>query len=173
MAGYHVPDMFSLDAFALDVAQMILAEGESSRLYRKLVYEEQVALSVSADFSWRIDPALYYFFVEMKPGVEASVGEEMLYDQIETMRQEPVSDSELQKAKNVLEADFLRSLKTNNGRAEKIGYMESTFGDYNEMFSVLENYKAVTAEDVTRVMNDYFGEDNRTVVTLIPEEAEE
>lgn len=173
MAGYHVPDMFSLDAFALDVAQMILSEGESSRLYRKLVYEEQVALSVSADFSWKIDPALYYFYVEMKPGLEASVGEELLYDELEAMKSEPVSDTELQKAKNILEADFLRSLKTNNGRAEKIGYMESAYGDYKAMFTVLEKYRAVTAEDITRVMNDYFGEDNRTVVTLIPEEAGE
>ncbi len=169
MAGYHVPDMLSPDAFALDVAQVILSRGESSRLHRRLVYEDQVALSVSSDFGWRMDPALYYFHVEMTPGVEASVGEEILYEVLDEMKTEPVSDTELQKAQNILEADFLRSLKTNNGRAEQIGYMETTFGDYKTMFTVLENYRAVTAEDVRRVIGDYFIEENRTVVTLIPE----
>lgn len=169
MAGYHVPDMLSPDAFALDVAQVILSRGESSRLHRRLVYEDQVALSVSSDFGWRIDPALYYFHVEMTPGVEAPVGEEILYEMLDEIKTEPVSDTELQKAKNILEADFLRSLKTNNGRAEQIGYMETAFGDYKTIFTILENYRAVTAEDVRRVMGDYFIEENRTVVTLIPE----
>jgi predicted Zn-dependent peptidase len=169
MAGYHVPDMLSPDAFALDVAQVILSRGESSRLHRRLVYEDQVALSVSSDFGWRMDPALYYFHIEMTPDVEASVGEEILYEILDEMKTEPVSDTELQKAQNILEADFLRSLKTNNGRAEQIGYTETAFGDYKTMFTILENYRAVTAEDVRRVMGDYFIEENRTVVTLIPE----
>jgi predicted Zn-dependent peptidase len=169
MAGFHVPGLESPDVFALDVAQVILTEGESSRLYKTLIYEEQVALSADADFTWKLDPTLYYFYVEMKPGIEASKGEELLYAELDEMKREPVSETELQKAKNILEAGFLRSLKTNNGRADQIGYYETAFGGYEAMFTVLEKYRAVTAEDIMRVMGAYFNRKNRTVVTLIPE----
>jgi predicted Zn-dependent peptidase len=169
MAGYHVPSLESPDVFPLDVAQVILTEGESSRLYKKLIYEEQVALSANSDFTWKLDPTLYYFHVEMKPGVEASTGEDMLYEVLDQMKQEPVTEDELQKAKNILEAGFLRSLKTNNGRADRIGYYETAFGGYEAMFTVLEKYKAVKAEDVRRVIDAYFTKKNKTVVTLIPE----
>lgn len=169
MAGYHVPNMLSPDALALDIAQAILSEGESSRLYRRLVYEEQVALSVTADFTWKVDPTLYYFYVEMKPGIEASIGESLLYDVLENVQIEPVSETELQKAKNMLEADFLRSLKTNNGRAMKIGYFETMFGDYEAMFTMLDKYRSIEDDDVMEAMKAHFNERNRTVVTLIPE----
>jgi len=172
MAGYHVPSLESPDIFPLDVAQIILTGGESSRLYKKLIYEEQIALSANADFSWKLDPAVYYFHVEMKPGVEASAGEAFLYGVLDDMKQTPVTETELQKAKNILEAGFVRSLKTNNGRADQIGYYETAFGGYDAMFTVLEKYKSVTAEDVMRVMNAYFTEKNRTVVTLIPEDVD-
>lgn len=170
MAGFHVPDLKSPDVLALDVAQVILSGGESSRLYKKLVYEEQIALSANADFTWKVDPTIYYFYVEMRPGAEASAGEDHLYAILERMKQEPVSDAELQKAKNVLEVQFLRSLKTNNGRADQIGYYEISFGDCGAMFKVLDGYRSVTADDVMRVMKTYFNENNRTVVTLVPEE---
>lgn len=173
MAGYHVPPLSSPDALVLDVVQKILSHGESSKLYKRLVYEEQIALDVSIDYSWKIDPALFYFYVEMKPGAEASVGEALLYDTIEQMKIEPVSNQDLQKAKNILEADFLRSLKTNNGRAGRIGYFETTLGDYARMFSVRDTYRAVTADDVMAVVNKYFEDKNRTVVTLIPKQAED
>jgi predicted Zn-dependent peptidase len=173
MAGYHVPSLSSPDALVLDVVQTILSHGESSRLYRRLVYEEQVALDVDIDYSWKIDPALFYFYISMKPGVEASVGEELLYDIIERMKIEQVSENDLQRAKNILEADFLRSLKTNNGRASRIGYFETTLGDYATMFTVRDSYSVVTADDVKTVMNKYFGTKNRTVVTLVPAEAGE
>jgi zinc protease len=173
MSGYHVPAIDSPDAFVLDVVQTILSNGESSLLYKRLVYEEQVALDVSIDYTWRIDPTLFYIYVEMRPGVEASVGEDLVYEVIEQLKSEPVSENDLQKAKNILEADFLRSLKTNNGKASRLGYFETALGDYAAMFRVLDSYRAVTADDVMRVVNSYFQPTNRTVVTLIPEQGTE
>jgi predicted Zn-dependent peptidase len=171
MTGYHVPALGAPDALVLDVVQTILSHGESSKLYKRLVYEEQIALDVGIDYAWRMDPGLFYFHVEMKPGVAASKGEDLLYDTVEEMKREPVSDHDLQKAKNILEADFLRSLKTNNGRARRIGYFETMLGDYTAMFGVRDSFKAVTADDVMAAMNKYFDPKNRTVVTLIPEQA--
>ena len=172
MVGYHVPELKDPDAPVLDVVQTILSYGESSRLYKRLIYEEQVALDVSIDYSWKIDPALFCVHVEMKPGVSASKGEDLLYRTIEEMKVERVSSRELQKAKNILDADFLRSLKTNNGRASRIGYFETILGDYAAMFTVRAGYESVTGDDIMAVVGKYFRPENRTVVTLIPEGAE-
>ena len=85
------------------------------------------------------------------------------------MRQDSVNARELQKAKNILSADFVKSLKSNLGRAFSLGTYEVLFGSYEEMFKTLDRINAVTAEDIQRVLETYFNEKNRTVVTLVPE----
>jgi zinc protease len=79
------------------------------------------------------------------------------------------ADTELQKAKNILLANFYRQMKTINGRANAIGQYEVFFGDYRRLFNAADEYAEVTAADVQRVAKQYFHEKNRTVATLIPE----
>jgi zinc protease len=83
-----------------------------------------------------------------------------------------VSDKELEKAKNVRLVEFYRQMRTINGRANTIGTYEVFFGDYNKLFDAAKNYSAVSKEDILRVAKAYFGANNRTVATLLPEEAQ-
>ena len=83
-----------------------------------------------------------------------------------------VTDTELEKAKNIRLVEFYRQMRTINGRANTIGTYEVFFGDYNKLFEAAKKYSAVTKEDVQRVAKAYFGADNRTVATLIPDNAE-
>jgi len=168
MAGYHVPFALSKDAFVLDVLQTILTKGESSRLYRKLVDEGQMALSVRSSYGWSIDPGLFYFYVEMKPNRRPEEAEAVLYGELEKLGKERVDEKELRKAKNLLKADLLRWLKTNNGKADAIGTFEVIFGNWTRLETIIDSYEAINAEDVQRVVNAYFGEKNRTVTTLVP-----
>ena len=80
-----------------------------------------------------------------------------------------ISDSELEKAKNIRLMEFYDQMRTINGRANTIGTYEVFFGDYNKLFDAAKNYAAVTKEDVQRVAKEYFGANNRTVATLLPE----
>jgi predicted Zn-dependent peptidase len=172
MIGYKAPAVTSPDLPALDVLSSILSEGESSRLHQALVYEKQIALSVSASFRTRIDPSLFEVYVEMRPGKTAAEGEAAVYEVLGKFAEQGPSERELTKAKNLLEANFVRGLKTNNGAGSQIGYYEHVFGDYRAMFKTVDRYRAVTAEDCKRAAKAGFDARKRTVVTLVPEAEE-
>ena len=171
MAGFHIPSVQSEDIYALDVLQIILTEGESSRLYKTLVYEKQMATDVWSSYFYTIDPGLFYIYVGMKPNFNTTEAEKVLYDEIEKVKNVGVTEKELQKAKNILEANFIKSMKTNNGRANLIGTYQTLFGDYTLLNKVLDKYKALTVEDIKKVAQKYFTDRNRTVATLVPEKA--
>jgi predicted Zn-dependent peptidase len=170
--GYHAPSTKDDDLFPLDVFQMILAHGESARLYRKLVYEEQAAVDVSASFPWMLDPTLFTIYVTIRPDRDPARVEDLVYKEIDRLKTEPVSDQALRKAKNILQAGFVRDLETNSGKADKIGTYEVLFGDWSVMLKALERYEAVTAADIQRVARTYFSDRNRSVLLMKPEERE-
>jgi len=168
--GYKAPGVKSPDVYALDVLSSILADGESSRLHQALVYEKQIALSASTFFRTRLSPTLFEFNVEMKPGKAAAEGLQAMDQVIDRLIQEGPTARELEKARNLLEASFIKSLKTNNGVGQTLAFYEHVFGDYRAMFLTLDKYKAVTAKDCKRVAKAYFDPQRRTVVELVPEQ---
>ncbi len=167
--GYKAPGVASDDVYALDVLSSILSDGESSRLHQALVYRQQIALAASSFFRTRLDPTLFEFYVEMKPGRTAAEGQAALDAVIDTLAKQGPTARELQKAKNLLEAAFVKSLKTNNGVGEQLGFYQHIFGDYNAMFRTVDRYRAVTVEDCRRVAQKYLVPLSRTVVVLVPE----
>jgi zinc protease len=167
--GYKAPSVTSEDIYVLDVLSSILSDGESSRLHQALVYQQQIALDASTFYRTRLDPTLFEFYIEMKPGKTAAEGRAALDGVIDTLSRQGPSARELQKAKNLLEAAFVKSLKTNNGVGEQLGFYEHIFGDYNAMFRTVDRYRAVTVEDCRRVAQKVFVPLRRTVSVLVPE----
>jgi zinc protease len=167
--GYKAPNVKSADTPVLDVISSILSDGESSRLHQALVYEKQIALAVFTSFQSRIDPGLFECYVEMRPGKTAAEGEAAVDEALDRLAKDGPTDRELTKAKNLLEAGFVKALKTNNGVGQTLGYYEHVFGDYNEMFKALDRYHAVTAADVKRVAKQTFDSRLRTIAVLVPE----
>jgi len=172
MIGYKSVSARDSDYYPLEVLATILSRGQSSRLYRRLVYEKQMASQVSAAVDDRIDPGLFTFYVQMKPGRTTVEAEQEIYSMLEEIVTAGVSDEELHKAKNIAQADYVRRLKTNQGRGFILGYYETIYGDYRKAFEVVQNYEKVTKEDIQRVARKYFTDRKRTVVTLIPEKQE-
>jgi zinc protease len=169
LIGYHIPEVKSNDIYALDVLQYVLSEGESSRLYKKLVRDLGIAVYAGANASWNIAPALFTIDVKVRPDKTAAACEEAVYGILGDIEKNGITPTELAKAKNQVEANFYRSMQTVNGKARKIGTYEIYFGDFNEILKVQERYRAVTADDVKRVAGQYFAPKNRNVVTLVPE----
>jgi predicted Zn-dependent peptidase len=167
--GYKAPSVASPDVPVLDVLSSILGDGESSRLHQALVYRKQIALDTSTFFRTRVDSTLFEIYLEMKPGKSAAEGEAALYAELDTLARQGPTPRELEKAKNLLEADFVKSLKTNNGVGEQLAFYEHLFGDHTAMFKTLERYRAVSAEDCRRVAQRVFVPLRRTVVVLVPE----
>jgi zinc protease len=166
--GYKAPNAKNDEVYVLEVLSALLSEGESSRLHQALVYEKQMALEAGTFFRARLEPTLFEFFVEMKPGRSAMEGEKALDEVIARLVQEGPTERELQKAKNLLEAGFVRSLKTNNGVGEQLGFFEHVHGDYRAMFRSVERYRAVTAADCRRVAQKTFVPERRTLSILVP-----
>lgn len=171
MMAYHVPEAAHPDYYPLQVMQNILFQGESSRMYQRLVDRDQLALSVFGGAGMTFDPGLFTITVRPRAGVETSKIEQAVSEELARIGAE-VSERELQKARNALTAGFYRGLKTINGKANLLGNYEVFFGDYHKLFTVADDYAKVTAADVQRVARKYFTAKNRTVATLIPEAAE-
>jgi len=173
MIGYKAPGVKSEDIYALDVLSSVLAQGESSRLHQALVYDKQIALFAGSYFPTRLQPGLFELYAQLKPGVTADDGLTALDEVIDRFVKEGPSERELQKAKNALEADYVRSLKTNNGVGRTLAFHEHLFGDYRAMFETVEKYRAVTVEDCKRVAATILDRSQRTISELVPEVRED
>jgi zinc protease len=169
IVGYHIPEFGHPDIYPLTVAARILFRGESSRLYEKMVYQDQSALAVAGDCLSLEDPGLFFTFAIMQPGHSAEEGQEVMFEYLDKLKEEQVDSTELQKAKNQLEAEFIYGLQSVSDKGEGIGYYQTVLGDYSKLFDEANKYQAVTAEDVMRVAKKYFDNKNRTVTILVPE----
>ena len=152
-----------LGAPALTVAATILAQGESSRLYRSLVYEQQVAQSADAIPDLREDVSVFYFNVVLAGGKKPEEGEKALLAELRKIQEGSVSAAELEKAKTQLVTNQLRQQETSNGKALALGEAAVLLGDPNRANTDLAELQAVTAADVQRVMKKYFTDANRLV----------
>jgi zinc protease len=169
LIGYHVPQSNHADFYALNILRTVLFQGESSRMYQRLVDKDQIALEVSSESDSSFDPALAIIVAQPKQNIDPVACEKAIYEELERVKSAPISDQELEKAKNIRLMEFYQQLRTINGRANTIGTYEVFFGDYNKLFDTAKNYAAVTKEDVQRVARAYFGANNRTVATLLPD----
>ena len=173
LVAYHIPQTNNPDYYALNVLRTVLFQGESSRMYQRLVDKDQIALDVSSSVAEAFNPTIVEVAAQPKQGVDPQKCEKAMYEEFENAKNAMISDTELEKAKNIRLAEFYREMRTINGRANTIGTYEVFFGDYRKLFDAAKNYSAVTKEDVQRVAKAYFGANNRTVATLIPGNAEE
>jgi zinc protease len=169
MIGYHVPQTKNDDFYALNILRTVLFDGESSRMYQRLVDQDQIALEVASEIEPAFDPTLAIVFAQPKQGVDPQKCEKAIYEELERAKATSITDQELEKAKNIRLMEFYQQMRTINGRANTIGTYEVFFDDYRKLFDAAKNYAAVSKEDVQRVAKAYFGANHRTVATLLPD----
>ena len=166
--AYPVPSQQSADAPALEVLSTILSSGRSSRLYRSLIYERQLALDAGGDYSWfSFDPNLFWFYATAMPGQTTETLEKELLAEMAKLAKEPVSDVELQRARNQIEAAFVFQEDSVHRRASLLARFE-LLGGYGLKEKYLERIRAVTAADIQRAARAYFPEQHKNVGVLLP-----
>jgi predicted Zn-dependent peptidase len=168
MAGWRGPPASHADSAALDVLQTVLAVGESSRLRRRLVEQEEIAVSAHASWAWRIDPGLFLLFLELAPGMRATKAEAILWDELEKLATQGVSASEVRRAQRLLRSMVLHELATHSGVAHAMGQAEVLLGDWREAGRALELYAKIGPRDLKRVAREWLDPTRRSVVTLEP-----
>lgn len=169
LIGYHKPPIGHPDDFVFDVIDSVLTEGQTSRLYSRLVREKRLAASVSTDpsFPGARDPNLFVInATPLAPHTTREL-EDAIDEELERLKTEPVSPQELEKVLNTLDADLLRSLRSNSGLASQLAYFQTVAKDWRYILTSRERIAAVTPADIQRVAAQYFVRSNRTVATLV------
>jgi len=166
--AYHVPNIVSPDAYALEVASEILSDGQSSRLYKKLVVEKQMVVDIGAGYDMTsFSPGLFVVSAQMRPGIKAADTQVEVEKELAAMRDAPVAAEELQKAKNLEQAQFVYGQDSVMREAEMLGIYEM-LGDYRNVDKYLDGIDKVTAADVQRVAKTYLVATNMTEGVLVP-----
>jgi zinc protease len=166
--AWHVPNQKSDDAAALELLSTILSGGRASRLYRDLVYQRQLALEAGGDYQYfSIDPNLFWFWATPMPGQSPEKLEAELSAHMERLKTEPVTDEELARAKNQIEAAFVYQDDSVHQRASLLARFEM-IGGFALKESFLVKIRAVTAADLTRVARAWFAPDRKSVGVLLP-----
>lgn len=166
MIAYHVPETGSDDYYAIDMLDAILSDGRSSRLYRALVDEKQLAVEVFTYVPLAFDPNLFYIYAVANQEVTEDSLESAIYEEIDRLIQDGVTEQELRKIKNRKLSAFYKEMETINGKADNLGTYELFFGDYTKLFTAPESYEKVTTDDIRRVAKQYLKPSNRTVGVL-------
>ncbi len=158
----------SADFYAMQVLSAALLNGQSSRLYQKLVRDKEVATNVAGFVDEKRGVGAFYTFATLRPTANTKDVEAMIYEEIERLKKEPIADWELQKAKNSTRRNFINGLQSSLSRAISIGQYTVYYNDPNLINTRLDKVAAVTKEDVQRVANKYLADTNRTVVVTMP-----
>jgi zinc protease len=145
----------------------ILSQGQSSRLYRELVYRGQLATSISSDADLRVDPGLFTIVSMVQAGKTPLEVEAAIYEQLDQVTEEAIADRELQKAINQAQSGFVFRQDSIQQQGFTIGFFHM-LQSYKVINEYLERLRRVTKQDVARVARTYLTKTNRTVVTIVP-----
>jgi zinc protease len=166
---FHAPNCQSPDFYPLSILEQALLNGDSSRLYRRLVRDEELAISVSGGIGETIDPLLFTIDVKPRPGADLNRLEAVIEEELAKIKKDGITEKEYQKALNMIRSNFYFRLQTNSGKANTLGSAEVLFGSYEKLFTLMDNYAGVKIEQVQEAAKKYLTENNKTVGKLIPE----
>jgi predicted Zn-dependent peptidase len=164
MIGYHKPAIKNPDDYVLDVISMILGNGRTSRLYKKLVIEKQIASDIGVfDAPGSRYPNLFLLSANPRAPHTNKEVEDAILDELARLKSEPVSQRELQQVLNKIEYEEARRMGTNGGLARNLTEYEAVAGDWRYMVEYRKRIAVITPADIQRVAKQYFNRENRMV----------
>jgi len=169
--AYQAPAQSTDEFAACEILSEVLVSGESSRLFRRLVIEEKLALDVSGYLAPFSDPGLFEVGVQGRPGSDPERIVEVVQEELNRLGAEGVLDDECLKARNTLELSLLLGLKDADGCAEALGHFETNFGDFTLGFKSMGRWEKVSTEMISKVASELFEPQKRTVVIAVPRES--
>jgi predicted Zn-dependent peptidase len=167
--GYHKPSIGHPDDFVFDVIDEVLTEGVTSRLYSTLVRDRHLAASVLSDTNYPGVRAPNLFVIAATPLAPRTTAEveAAVYEELDRLKTEPISAKEFERVLNRLDADLVRSLRSNSGLASQLAFYQTVAGNWLYVVNARDRIAAVTPADVQRVASQYLTKSNRTVGVLV------
>lgn len=171
VVAYHITNDGNPDSYPLHIAGKVLSDGESSRIYKKLVYEKQMAVAAFGQANLIEDPNLFYAVALLQPGHTPEEAIDALEAEFDRLKTEPISEHELQRAKNQFARDYILGRESNQQKATQLAHAVVIHGDIKTADGEFDIFQNVSVADVQRVARTYFRAENRLVLTLLPSAA--
>jgi len=168
VVAYHVTYDGNPDSYPLHITSKILSDGQSARITRELVYKKRLALTAFGSGNITEDPNLFYAVALVQPGQTVAAVEQALIAEFERLKQEPVTDAELQRAKNQWARDYIIGRETDEDKARHLAHAAVIHNDITTADGEFDIFMRTTVADVQRVARAYFNENNRVVLHILP-----
>jgi zinc protease len=168
VVAYHITYDGHPDSYPLHIASKVLSDGQSSRIYQKLVYEQQLAVTAFGGANLIEDPNLFYAVAIVQPGRSPADAIDALIGELDRLKAEPISQRELQRAKNQFARDYILGRESDQQKALQLAHAVVIHGDITTADGEFDIFQKITADDVQRVARTYFTAQNRVVLTIMP-----
>src|SRR2546425_1221053 len=168
VVAYHVTKDGNPDSYPLHIAAKVLSDGQTSRIYKKLVYEKQMAVAAFGNANLIEDPNLFYAVAIVQPGNKTEDVANTLIAEMERLKTEPITDRELQRTKNQFARDYILQRESNQSKAGVLSHAVVIHRDIKTADGEFDIFQNMTVADVQRVARTYFKPENRLVLTLMP-----
>ena len=143
-------------------------DGQSARIYRRLVYTDQIALAAFGQGDIIEDPNLFFAVAIVQPGRSPAEAEQALVDELERLQREPVDARELERAKNQFARDYILGRTSNQQKATHLAHAAVIHNDITTADGEFDIFMDITVDDLQRVARTYFTPENRLILTIMP-----
>jgi zinc protease len=168
IVAHHITYDGNPDSYPLHIVGKVLSDGQSSRIYQKLVYEKQLAVAAFGGANLIEDPNLFYAVAIVSPGQKPEDAIDALISELDRLKNEPISDRELQRTKNQFARDYILSRETNQQKAQHLAHAVVIHKNIETADGEFDIFQGITKQDVQRVARTYFRPENRLVITIMP-----
>jgi zinc protease len=168
IVAHHITFDGHPDSYPLHVASKVLSDGQSSRIYRKLVYEKGIALAAFGQGNLIEDPNLFYAVAIVQRGQSPEEAVTALIAELDRLRNEPISAAELQQTKNQTARDYILLRESNKDKAQVLAHAAVLHNDITTADGEFDIFMNMSAAEVQRVAQKYFTPENRLVITIMP-----
>jgi zinc protease len=165
---YKIPPGNTPETFALDYLSDVLSYGQSSRLYQKLVKEKELVTAASCGIDMRRGPGLFWCTLNVRPGKDPAEVEKALYEELDKVKNEPITDAEVEKERMAYKRNQAEQLQSTLDRATTLGMYTVFFNDPDLINSYSKKILAVTKSQLQQAAKTYLVETNRSVVLTVP-----
>jgi len=173
MLGWKVPARRTPDFYALNLGSDLLLDGDSSRLYQRLVKDEESVVGINGGMGERRGPSILYIFAIPKPGHTTEAIRATIQEEVERLGTEGPTPEEMEKLRNTLLNDTVRSRQSTLFRAQRLAEYTLYDGDPHLFNTEMERYLAVTPEQIRDAVKRYLLTDNHSVMEVVPAHAAE
>ena len=167
--GWKIPPRRTPEYYSLSLAADLIFEGDSSRLYQKLVKGDESVVSIQGGIDERRGPSAWYIFALPKPGEEVSAIRQQIVDEIRALGTSGPSPAEMEKLRNSLCNDTVRGRQSTMYRAQRLSEYALYDGDPTLFDSELEKYLAITPEQIRAAVQRFLDVENRVVLDIVPQ----